>query len=322
VHSNNRRRLRRGLPLVRWRGRLARCLFFVEMGYTVSLLPLSIVVALMVEYFSKSPGKPIGDFVERFWQISDSPLHRQERIVPSGTLELVVNLCEDEFRIYDPEHPEMCQQYSGAIVSGAYQRAFVIDAKQHESVVGIHFKPGGAFPFLRPGPEELTDRHVDLESLWGNVAAELRERLCEAPGPAERFQLFEEALTARLTRPKESHYAVRFGLSVLTGSDANLKIREIANRVGLSQRRFIQVFTKEVGLTPKLFYRLKRFQRAFASLRRIQAPDWTELAFECGYFDQSHFINDFRGFSGLRPSECISQSGPRVMENHVAVLAR
>ncbi len=275
-----------------------------------------------MEYLSKSPGKPTGDFVERFWQISDSPSHRQERIVPSGTLELVVNLREDEFRIYDPEHPEVCQRYSGAIVSGAYQRAFIIDAKQHASVVGIHFKPGGAFPFLGTGPEELTDRHADLESLWGTVAADLRERLCEAASPAERFQLLEEALTARLTQPRESHYAVRFGLSVLTGSDANLKIREIARRVELSQRRFIQVFTKEVGLTPKLFYRLQRFQRVVASLKRIPAPDWAELAFECGYFDQSHFINDFRGFSGLRPSEFISQRGPRVMENHVPVLAR
>ena len=275
-----------------------------------------------MEYLSKIPGKPIGDFVERFWQISDSPSHCQERIVPSGTLELVINLREDLFRIYDPEHPEACRGYSGAIVSGAYQRAFIIDAKQHASVVGIHFKPGGAFPFLGTGPEELTDRHVDLESLWGTVAAELRERLCEAPSPAERFQLLEEALTARLARPRESHYAVRFGLSVLTGPDANLKIREVAKKVELSQRRFIQVFTKEVGLTPKLFYRLQRFQRVFASLRRIPAPDWAELAFECGYFDQSHFINDFRGFSGLRPSEFIAQRAPRVMENHVPVFAR
>lgn len=243
--------------------------------------------------------------------------------MPSGTFELVVNLREDEFRIYDPERSEVCRQYSGAIVSGAYQRAFVIDAKQHASVVGVHFKPGGAFPFLGTGPEELADKHVALESLWGNAAAELRERLCEAGSPAERFKVLEESLAARLTRHRESHYAVRFGLSVLImGSDANLRIREIAKRVGLSQRRFIQVFTKEVGLTPKLFYRLNRFQRALASLRQNPTPEWAELAFDCGYFDQSHFINDFRGFSGLRPSEFISQRGPRVMENHVRVLAR
>jgi AraC-like DNA-binding protein len=276
----------------------------------------------MVQYLSESPGRPIGDFVERFWQISDSPSHRQERIVPSGTFELVVNLREDEFRIYDAERPAVPQRYSGAIVSGAYQRAFVIDAKQHETVVGIHFKPGGAFPFLGTGSDELADRHVDLESLWGTAAAELRARLCDAQGPAERFQLLEKALIARLARHRESHYAVRFGLRVLTGSDANLKIREIAKRAGLSQRRFIQVFEKEVGLTPKLFYRLSRFQRALASLRRTPAPDWAGLAFECGYFDQSHFINDFRGFSGLRPSEFLAQRGPRVMENHVPVLAR
>jgi hypothetical protein len=110
-----------------------------------------------VQYVSSAPAGLLGDFVERFWQISDVPPHFKERIVPSGTFELVINLHEDEFRIYCPTQLEDCKRFSGAMVSGTYTDAFVIDAHQHASVVGVHFRPGGAFPFLGAAVSELAD---------------------------------------------------------------------------------------------------------------------------------------------------------------------
>jgi AraC-like DNA-binding protein len=270
-----------------------------------------------VHYVSHSPAGPLGNFVERFWQISDVPPHFKERIVPSGTLELVINLHEDEFRIYRLQQLEECKRFSGAMVSGTYTGSFVIDAHQQASVMGVHFRPGGAFPFLGAAVSELADTHVDLETLWGSAARRLRERLCAAREPAERFRLLEEALTAHLFNPMEHHYAVLFALNVFVRADSDSSVRDVAKMVGLSKRRFIQVFAREVGLTPKLFCRLRRFQRAFRSLRQARLPDWSRLATECGYCDQSHFIRDFRNFSGLQPTEYLRQRSPRVKENHV-----
>ncbi len=275
-------------------------------------------VLLFVRFISKAPARPIEPFVERLWQINDVPSHTFERIVPSGTLELVVNLREDEFRIYDPECSGPCNHYSGAIVSGPYVRSFGIDAHQHASAVGVHFRPGGAFPFLGVSPKDLADRHVDLQLLWGSSAVELRERLCLTRQPAERFRLLESALISRLTRRIESHYAVRYALRGFQNPVWVMTTRSIAADLGLSQRRFIEVFTREVGLTPKPFQRLKRFQRAFSLLKNNPAPDWTGVACDCGYFDQSHFIRDFKSFSGLQPSEFIACREPQVMQNHVA----
>ncbi len=274
-----------------------------------------------MHYLSHTPAGPLGGFVERFWQINDAPPHLKERIVPSGTLELVINLREDEFRIYRPAELKQCKRFSGAMVSGTYTGAFVIDAHQHASVVGIHFRPGGAFPFLGPAVNELADTHIDLETFWGAAARELRERLCAAREPSERFRLLEKTLMTHLFRPLEHHYAVRFALSVFNRADSESSVRDVAKNVGLSQRRFIQVFTREVGLTPKLFCRLRRLQRAFISLRQDRLPDWSQLITECGYFDQSHFIRDFRNFSGLRPTEFLRQRSSRVMENHVPLPA-
>lgn len=94
-----------------------------------------------------APAAPLSAFVANLWSLSDAPSHAKERILPSGTLELVVNLSEDEFRVYDTTAGEGFQRFSGAMVSGAYDSYFVIDTAAHASIIGVHFKveagPGG-----------------------------------------------------------------------------------------------------------------------------------------------------------------------------------
>jgi len=95
------------------------------------------------------PATPLSTFVEDFWFYDDyRPRHLRERILPSGTVELVINLRDDELRIYDRVRPDVCERFSGAVVSGTYDRFFVIDTAEEASLLGVHFRPGGAFPFL------------------------------------------------------------------------------------------------------------------------------------------------------------------------------
>jgi hypothetical protein len=123
------------------------------------------------------PARPLGDFIDDFWLYDDyAPPHFKERILPSGTTELVINLRDDEFRIYDRERPGRCERFSGAIVSGTYGGFFVIDTLEETSLIGMHFKPGGAFPFTGLPASELVDAHVDLDTLWGQVFP-IRSRL-------------------------------------------------------------------------------------------------------------------------------------------------
>ena len=264
-----------------------------------------------------TPPAPLSAFVANLWSLSDAPSHARERIVPSGTLELVINLDEDEFRIYDSLESSPFRRFPGAIVSGAYDRFFVIDTAEHASVIGVHFKPSGAAPFLGLPPGALAGTHVDLETLWGPAARELREMLCSARTTPRRFQILETALMAQLTRPFRRHGAVQAALGELGRGTA---VREIVGQVGLSHRRFIEVFSAEVGITPKLFGRIQRFQRASAVTHGLESPDWSTIAAECGYFDQSHLIRDFMAFSGFSPADFLCHSLPLVKENHLAVL--
>lgn len=269
--------------------------------------------------FSHEPGRPLGDFVHSFWDCIDAPAHPRERILPSGTIELVVNLREDEVRIYDSEQPECYRRFSGIVVSGPYAGAFVIDPSQHASMMGVHFRPGGAFPFFGAAVGELANCHLALEDLWGRSASELRERLCSAATPQKRFQILEEVLRARL-RWLSEHPAVSLALEIFGPAGIGDSVRAATKRVGLSQRRFIRVFTAQVGLTPKLFCRVLRFQKAREVVDQAATPNWCQLAVACGYYDQSHLIHDFQEFSCLSPTDYLCLRSNRVLRNHVPLI--
>jgi AraC-like DNA-binding protein len=264
-----------------------------------------------------TPGPPLGEYIDRFWFCSDTPAHPRERILPSGSIELVINLSDDEIRICDPAHPDCPRRYSGAAVSGPCRGYFLIDPIPHASIMGVHFRPGRAVPVLGLPASEVADAHVDLETLWGRAAAELRERLCTAATPAKRFAVLEEVLLRRLRHPPWRHGAIPVVLDAFEQADAAVKVRDLAGRVGLSQRRFIQLFTAEVGLTPKLYGRVRRFQRARELVRTATEPDWAAVAAACGFFDQSHLIRDFGEFSGLSPAAYLNQRSNHVLLNHV-----
>lgn len=169
--------------------------------------------------------------------------------------------------------------------------------------MGVHFKPGGAFPFLAPPSDELADRHINLEAIWGRAASQIRERLSAAGSPVRRFRLLESLLLSTLAHSLEHHSAVSLALDTFAHTRGRARTRQLARQAGLSEKRFIDVFKAEVGLTPKLFHRIVRFQEVLARVHQDSAPDWTQLALSSGYFDQSHLIRDFFAFSGFTPGD-------------------
>jgi transcriptional regulator GlxA family with amidase domain len=144
--------------------------------------------------------------------------------------------------------------------------------------------------------------------------------------PIERFRLLEQALLERLADPPGRHRAVRAGLDVLRCTRGRARIRDIAGALDLSHRRFSEVFAAEVGLTPKLFGRVLRFQHVIASSQNTAVVDWAQLAVECGYFDQAHLIHEFVEFSGMTPADYwgrqndLALAGVHVKRNHLPLV--
>lgn len=254
--------------------------------------------------------------MDHLWALTDAPGHARERIVPSGTIELVINLHEDAFRIYEPVTGQE-RRFRGVIASGCYGAAFDIDTRAHARVLGVHFKPGGPGRLLGVPPGALASTHVGLEDLWGRGAAELRERLCEAATVREQLELLEQDLSMRLPERLRRRPAVIAGLAAL--EQPRVEVGRVVGTLGLSRRRFIEVFTEDVGMAPKRYSMVRRFQRALAWAMQRPSRGWARIALECGYCDQAHLCRDWAELTGLSPGELLALRGVQAKDNHVAL---
>ena len=250
----------------------------------------------------RKAASPLDEFVDVFWLFGNAAqAATKERALPDGCVQFIVNLREDRTSIYDRHDFRVRETFNGCALVGPQSEFAVIDGGGPIELAGIHFKPGGAFPFLSPPAGELHGLQLPLDVLWGGMAAAMRERLLEARTPHEQFNVMEQVLLARMTRPLSRHPAVDFALRQFAGGRSQA-IADVTARTGLSSRRFIELFRGEVGLTPKLFCRVRRFQRVLRCIASGKPVVWADVALDAGYFDQAHFIHDFRAFSGINPS--------------------
>ncbi|WP_201374348.1 AraC family transcriptional regulator [Ktedonobacter robiniae] len=270
----------------------------------------------MVTHHTFYPRPPLSAFIKGFWSYQGKrPSHTRERRLPDGSVSLVINLHEDLTRIYDSYNPNQFQDYRGGVISGAHSEFVLIDTLSLTSVIGVDFKAGGALPFLPLPASELHNQVISLEMIWGPEALSLREHLLEAGAPQHQFSLLEQFLLSRLIGGREAHPVVTFATQAMHDISSGQTISSIIELIGISQTRFLQVFREAVGLTPKQFYRILRFQEALRRLEQEPPERLSKLAIDCGYYDQAHFIHDFQDFGGLSPRSYQAQRGK--YRNHI-----
>jgi AraC-like DNA-binding protein len=238
----------------------------------------------------RAPSAILKDFIERLWLFEGyvQP-HARERMLPLPTTELVIDL------------REAMPAAHAATVAGPHSEHWLLETASAASVVGVHFHPGGAFPFFEFPASELHNVRISLEALWGAKARLLVDEVRAAATPDAKFDVLERTLLAA-ARSLNRHRAVTFALQALSDVTHGRSVAEVTGAIGMSQRRFLERFRGEVGLTPKLFARVQRFQAVVAAVHSLREVSWTDIAADCGYFDQAHFIHDFRAFSGFTPS--------------------
>ena len=185
-------------------------------------------------------------------------------------------------------------------------------------LAGVAFKPGGTVPFMRQPAHETSDADIPLDMLWGRCrTAVLRERLLESSSPDATLDALEAALEDAWS-PPGLHPAVTFALAAFDRVPTTKSIAAVTDTIGLSAKLFIERFKIEVGMTPKRYCRIRRLQRALRMTNRGRHVDWTRVALDSGYFDQAHFIHDFRSFAGVTPTAY--QSARTSFQNHVKFL--
>ncbi|MEQ1912814.1 MAG: AraC family transcriptional regulator [Vicinamibacterales bacterium] len=268
----------------------------------------------------RRPAPPLDRFVDSLWVCHNEPAPRTfERVLPTGAPQLVVNLAEDETRVYrEAQHGLICVTGPGSILSGVTSHAQIIDTDEQAYVAGIAFRPGGTVPFIAHPAHELTDADVSLDTVWGHPTTKrVRERLLGARSPAAALDVLERLLWD-VWRDRGSHPAVAYALDQFQARPSVARVAAVTASVGLSERRFIERFRSEVGVTPKRYCRLLRFQHVVAAAHTLRDADWADVASSCGYADQAHLIHEFREFSGMTPRAY--EHGKTAFQNHVSFL--
>jgi AraC-like DNA-binding protein len=233
-------------------------------------------------------------------------------------VQIVINLAQDRIPHWAPGGGnEPVDFHSPMLVAGVHSEYMVIDTSSLQEMIGIQFRPGGSIPFFGVPTDELSDRHVPLEIFWGQEAGEMREWLLAAPTPEAEFKVLESHLTARSRGHLKRHPAVGCALHEFHSVPHTRTIAEVTRQIGLSPRRFSEIFKRETGVTPKVYCRIRRFHEALIRIGQGREVKWAEVALACGYFDQAHFIHEFRAFSGINPSRYLAGRGEWV--NHVAL---
>ena len=247
------------------------------------------------------PSPPLNFYINRFYYPDGSILPPREKILPLPALDLKINF-GGAFQVYRADQGKPIAALTESWVVGLWSTPHVVDWPLDMQYIGVSFKPGGAYLFLQIPLSELQNQVVSLDAIWGGFAAEIRERLYLAPTIQARFALLEELLLTRLSEAPQGLKAVQFAVREVAQYPGALSIRELSHRMGMSQKHLITQFRQMVGCTPKELARLYRFAQVLEGIDPIQPVDWTLVAHQFCYHDQSHFIRDFKEFTGHTPT--------------------
>jgi AraC-like DNA-binding protein len=260
-------------------------------------------------YYREYPLRPPLDaLVECVWflrgrSVTDAAATPQ-CIPPDGTVELIVHLAgrfeEVASGIGVPQPP--------VLVVGVWTGPIALSSPRRFDSVGIRIRPGCAASFWDEPASRITDRAVDAADLLGPDAGRLRDRLGDACDESARLRIVTSFLLERL---RERRPLTRTSIARVVAAGGRISIDALARGAGVSARHLERVFRTEVGVSPKMFSRIIRFQRVL----RMGEPErsWAEVASRCGYADQAHLIRDFAQFAGSTPA-VLASSEPELAD--------
>ncbi len=187
-----------------------------------------------------------------------------------------------------------------SVIVGLQSSKVKLDVNRDHKAVRVGFHPGGMYRLLGFSMAEMIDGSFDAADLFGNDIRDVNNKLQDAANFHEIRHAIEQFLLQKREKLKR---ALPFDQAMLelVRFDGNVKMEKIASLACLSLRQFERLSKERIGVPPKVFARLVRFSKAYRMRENFPGMSWTSIAYECGYFDQMHFIRDFKEFAGISP---------------------
>lgn len=239
-----------------------------------------------------------------------TPDHEMERLIPDGLISLVIELDGRERFIYDNSNFEVIQTCTGSWLSGMHNHFISISALPDTELAAIRFKPGGFFPFFGSSVYEIYNRVNPAISYFPDIL-DLRSSIMKQRSVENKLGLIQKWLLRYYKYSNSVNSVIEIACRDILENPTLSTLEMIKNNIGYSEKQFIHLFKKQVGITPKMFQRIIRFNQILPLIQEKESIDWAKISEDCGYYDQSHFIRDFKRFSGFNPVEFLESSSGR-----------
>jgi AraC-like DNA-binding protein len=250
------------------------------------------------------PSFPLNQFVELFIYFEGMQhAHTVDRFLPNGDTEILIDFHDTPQFIYDNNTLMEIQACNHVWASGLRTEPITIPSGTNSRMMVISFKKGMAASFFPFPMEEIADCVVDADLIWGSDFGALRERLLGTNDIGLRFRMVEDFLVTKFLSKMDVNPCVAFAIGEMTERPDRMSIARMNQKIGYSQKHFTEMFRRSVGVTPKSYLKIMRFQKAVRTIDAADSVDWGLIAQDCGFYDQAHFIHDFKHFSGFTPEQ-------------------
>lgn len=242
--------------------------------------------------------------VESIWHFEGEVPHTRERHLPNGLLELVVQF-DGQFQFERNGIRERCP---AVCFTGLQTTSFVIESPPRQSsVLGMRLYPAGAFAIFGSPLHEATGRLVDLADLVGRASNELAHRCADASTAEDRVRSATRWISERVAHAHGLDRPVAWAVARIMRSHGNVAIASLPDQTGVSKKTLTKAFREQVGVTPKVYARIMRFQRALTLLHEGRCS-LADIAATAGYYDQPHMNLDFRELANLAPGDFLASA--------------
>ena len=234
------------------------------------------------------------------------PDHSIERVVPTGHVFILIELDGFIRNIFDNTSLNPIKEFHKVWVSGMHKNHISISAHQNSEMLVVQFKPSGAYPFFNQDMSTLNEQVVSGKEIYGSEIYDLRDAITKAELLSDKFKQVENWLLSKYQKRKVPAKEL---LSVIENLQENpvVNYNKAIEEYSKTQKHLINQFKKYVGLTPKYYQRILRFNQILAEIHQSKKIEWSDIAYQFEYTDQSHFIKEFKHFSGFNPQKFIQE---------------
>lgn len=260
----------------------------------------------MIYYREFAPSSPLLPFVQCFWILKSHSnfFKKRELIIPGGRIEMIFNL-GNPVEWIDSKAISGSRSFVGSFMLGPRSRPFFVEQNGPIEMAGVRFRHGGLAPFISMPISTLINEVVAADDVFGTAINELNIRLGEGDYGVSSINLIQIFLIKRIHNDVDTRQALNL-ISWVKESES-LPLSTLSERTGVHYKKLERIFSKYTGYGPKNFTRVIRFYKALQQMK-TKPCSLTGIGLNGGYYDQPHFIRDFKAFTGKSPSQFSSEN--------------